>query len=134
MLDQEVQGLLIQRVTGYWLTCLTAVAVATWCWQVWTSAEPPSIWHIVASLAPGAIGSLLLLPLVIADVLRASSRFVAPVHNLNNALKRLQLGDEVLELVPRRGDCWTDVTERFNQYIVQQRGESLEASCQTRLF
>ena len=120
MLDQEVQGGLIGRVSGYWVICLAATLLADLCWRAWTAPAAASFTDSLRSLAPGLIGSFFLLPLVIADLLRMSNRFVAPIHNLRNALKRLELGDRPDRLATRKGDFWIDVTTRFNRLLEVQ--------------
>ena len=120
MLDQQVQGALITRVILYWITCqlTTALLYGIWCQGLEPTDEPArSVGSAVLSLLPALLGSLLVLPLVLADVLRLSQRFVAPVWNLRNALKRLELGDAVSPLELRRGDYWHDLLGRFNQLL-----------------
>ena len=124
MLDQEVQGVLIGRVTSYWLSCLGSVIISSLCWSIWTDGTAADGWTVIGRLLPGMIGSLMFLPLVLADALRFSNRFVGPIFNLRNALKRIQLGDDVPPLQPRRGDFWGDLTWRFNQLIMRDTSNS----------
>ena len=117
MLDQPVQGTLLTRVTIYWVTCLLATTIASWCWLRVTGDSTVSLLDLCYQQSPAWIGSLLLLPLVWADTLRLSSRFVGPIANLRNALKRLEWGDDVPALRSRRGDHWEDLIECFNRLL-----------------
>ncbi len=119
MLDQAVQGQLLFRVTGYWGFCLFASTLATWAWKQLTSDASPSLSEVAIMAIPGALGSLVFLPLVWADTLRWSNRFVGPVFSLRNALKRLEWGDWVSELKVRQGDHWSDLVDGFNRVLRQ---------------
>ena len=115
MIDQSVQGSLIARVVLYWLLCLLATAGSAWCWTQWRSDA--ALESVLPILVPALLGSLTVLPLAIADVLRVSSRFVGPVHSIRNALKRVDMGDSVSPLKLRKGDHWSDLVTRFNQLL-----------------
>jgi hypothetical protein len=115
MLDQAVQGALLVRVVGHWLLCLVSTAVATWVWSVWRDPQPLTPLGALRQVGPALIGSLLVLPLAMADALRMSNRFVGPVLRLRNAMKCAAMGDDVAPLRPRQGDHWNDLIERFNQ-------------------
>lgn len=118
MLDQSVQGTLMKRVTTYWFLCLAAVILASWIWNTFLN---PGLtvqgWakeHLVPLVVP-MVGSLVLLPLAWADMIRLSNRIVAPVHSIRTAIRRLLLGDDVPPLVSRPDDFWPDVTKQFNR-------------------
>jgi hypothetical protein len=131
MIDQEVQGALIGRVVLYWIVCQATFVVSYGAWQyVWlpTGASPAGLPLRLAGLIPALLGSLLFLPLVIADVLRLSNRFVGPIWNLRNAMKRFELGDAVPPLELRRGDYWQDLLRRFNRLSVGGRASPQKAS------
>jgi hypothetical protein len=104
----------------YWVTCQVAVVLSHGIWRHWLGpdvAPADSLGSTVLSLTPALLGSLLVLPLAIADVLRLSQRFVGPVWNLRNVMKRLELGDAVPPLEVRRGDYWHELLARFNQLL-----------------
>lgn len=125
MLDQAVQGQLLFRVTAYWWICLFASVLATWAWKQLTGDASASLYDVAIMAIPGAVGSLAFLPLVWADTLRWSNRFVGPVFSLRNALKRLEWGDWVSELKVRQGDHWSDLVDGFNRVLrrIPGRGE-----------
>jgi hypothetical protein len=125
MLDQMVQGTLIRRVVYHWFLCLFSTATAGWVWMVWTDPQLRSPLDTLQQLWPALFGSLLALPLAIADMLRTSNRFVGPVLRLRNAMKCLVMGDWVDPLRPRQGDFWGDLIDRFNQ-VQRQLSERCE--------
>lgn len=131
MIDQEVQGVLIGRVIVYWLVCQASVFFGYAAWQILTLPSDESVVGVlpqIAELLPALLGSLLLIPLVIADLLRLSNRFVGPIWNLRNAMKRLELGDPVPPLELRRRDFWPDLLRRFNRLCVAGRASSSHGS------
>ncbi len=73
MIDQEVQGASIRRVVLYWLLCQASVFFGYAAWQILSHPSHESVVGVLprlAELVPASLGSLLLLPLVIADLLR----------------------------------------------------------------
>lgn len=120
MLDQEVQGMLINRVVLYWFVCLAGTGLAAWSWSIFTQEQPLSIPAIIVQLAPAWIGSLILLPLCLVDILRQSNRFVGPVLRMRNTMKCVQLGDAIEPMQARDDDFWGDLIDRFNE-IAQAR-------------
>jgi hypothetical protein len=124
MLDQAVQGSLIQRVVVHWILCLGSTSVSAWVWAVANDPARASFLETLKQLSPAMLGSLLILPLAMADMLRMSNRFVGPVSRLKNALRRLSRGDTVVPLQPRRGDYWSDLIDWFNSLLEQSAEEA----------
>jgi hypothetical protein len=119
MLDQDVQGRLLGRLLWYWLAIVLAVGVGNWCWSLIVDSVPRSLESSFRQILPGVIGSMFIIPLLMANLLRLSNRFVAPVIRLRNALKCLELGDRPAPLALRQHDFWWDVTARFNQLLTR---------------
>jgi hypothetical protein len=61
-----------------------------------------------------ALATICLLPLVLYDVLRHSSRFVGPIVRLQNTMGQLAQGKTVEPLRFRKQDYWQDLTSAFN--------------------
>ena len=126
MIDQPVQGLLTARVAIYWALGMGATLFSGWVWQFWYPAgSEKSLFP--TELLPAVIGSLVVLPLAIVDMIRVSNRFVGPVHSLRNQLKCLSLGDSLEPLELRKGDFWNDLVCQFNE-VVRVRIERQELS------
>ncbi|MCA9216788.1 MAG: hypothetical protein KDB27_27150 [Planctomycetales bacterium] len=124
MLDQSVQGTLMKRVTTYWFLCLVAVMFMSWLWESFRNPDLSlQVWvrESLLSLIVPMAGSLLLLPLAWADMIRVSNRMVAPVHSVRTAIRRMLLGDDVPPLTPRRDDFWQDFTGQFNRFTARAR-------------
>ena len=111
----------------YWLGCEATVLLLHVLWRLSSgsvAADPlPATTRAVWDLLPALLGALLVLPLVIVDVLRLSNRFVGPIWNLRNALKRTELGDPVPPVPRRPADFWPDLLERVNRLLSQRQDQ-----------
>ena len=117
----------MKRVTTYWFLCLAGIVLASWIWnafldpeltlQAWTRRQ-------LLPLVVPLVGSLVLLPLAWADMIRLSNRIVAPVHSIRTAMRRLLLGDDVPAIDCRSDDYWQDFTKQFNRLALSQAFES----------
>jgi hypothetical protein len=115
--DPKVQGSLITRVALYWIMCLATLTLMILCWRVVTGPARMFYTHfddMWFHFGPALIGSFLLLPLVIFDIVRLSNRFVGPLIRLRRAMKALARGEEVAPLEFREGDFWKDFAREFN--------------------
>jgi hypothetical protein len=115
--DAKVQGTLINRAVGYWFFCLLTLTLMILCWRMATgpvqmfSTHFDEMWF---SFAPAFIGSFILLPLVVYDILRMSNRFVGPLVRLRRSMRALARGEDVEPLKFRDGDIWHDFAQEFN--------------------
>jgi hypothetical protein len=115
--DPKVQGALIARVVLYWVVCLITIALMLLCWDIITgptrifSMHFNDMWFF---FGPPAIASFLLLPLVIADIIRLSNRFVGPLLRLRRSMRALARGENVEPVEFRGGDFWHDFADEFN--------------------
>jgi hypothetical protein len=130
--DVKVQGALIARVVAYWLLCLIAVALMLLCWRIVTGPARIFYTHfddMWFQYGPAAIGSLILLPLIVMDILRLSNRFVGPLLRLRRSLRALARGEDVEPIQFRCNDFWKDFAEEFN--AVAARMQKLNSSAAT---
>jgi hypothetical protein len=129
MVDRRVQGALVLRAATYWLYCLLTLTLLTLCWQICNAPQPePFSVHLAAltsNFAPVALGSLLMLPIVLFDVLRMSNRFTGPIYRLRRLVQQLADGQDVPELAFRDGDFWMEFANEFN--AVARRIRELES-------
>ena len=116
-LDREVQGALMLRVASYWAFCLLSICLLVICWSVFTG--PPRRFSDLAldayqRYAPALAASLILLPLVMIDVVRMSSRFVGPVVRLRSGLRELADQGTARRILFRDNDYWREMADDFN--------------------
>lgn len=126
LIDRDVQGALMFRVSCYWLFCLLGISLMILCWTA--ISEPPRPFfelfrQLLGRYAPALVASLILLPLVMIDVTRVSHRFVGPVLRLRGALHQLAAGEHVRPIKFRDNDFWLELAEDFNR--VAERAETL---------
>jgi hypothetical protein len=116
------------RTASYWLYCLLTLTLLTLCWRIANTEPQPFESHmhaLKADFAPAAIGSLLLLPVVLIDVLRLSNRFTGPMFRVRRTMNLLAQGEPVPPLKFRDGDFWMEFAGDFN--AVAARLRELEA-------
>ncbi len=123
--DPKVQGALVVRAVVYWVVCLTTIMLMLLCWRIVTGPARPfhahfdDMWFFYG---PPAVASLLLLPLVIVDVIRVSSRFAGPMLRLRRSMRSLARGEHVEPIKFRDGDFWHEFAEEFNQVLARVQG------------
>lgn len=126
--DRRVQGALMVRTASYWLYCLLTLTLLTLCWRIANSDPQPFQSHVAAlkaDFAPAALGSLILLPIVLIDVLKLSNRFTGPMFRVRRLMTQLARGEAVPPLKFRDGDYWNEFADDFN--AVAARLRELEA-------
>jgi hypothetical protein len=124
--DYKVQGALIKRVLVYWVMCLFTVTLMLLCWRIMTGPARMFYTHfddMWFQFGPALIGSMLLMPLVVADIVRVSNRFVGPLLRLRRSLRALAHGEDVAPLTFRDGDFWKDFAVEFN--VIAERMQKL---------
>jgi hypothetical protein len=124
LVDHSVQGALLFRTTSYWLYCLLTLMMMTLCWRIAHSEPQPFQSHLHAlkvDFAPAALGSLLLLPVVLIDVLRLSNRFTGPMFRVRRVLQQMARGEPVPPLSFRDGDFWAEFAVDFNAVAARLR-------------
>lgn len=115
--DAKVQGALLVRGVAYWLFALLAISLLLLCWRVWAVPGRPFAFHLDHLwyfYAPALFASLLLLPIVLVDIVKLSSRFVGPLVRLRNGMRALARGERVKPIRFRKGDFWQDFAQEFN--------------------
>ena len=127
--DRQVQGALLVRTFFYWLFCLLSVVLMIVCWNVY-SGPPRRFVDLFLDLyrhyGPALAASLLLLPFVLADVVRTSNRFVGPVVRLKTALEELADGRPAQPLNFRDDDFWRDLATQFNRAAARVSRDATE--------
>ena len=116
--DQDVQRTLIVRTILQWYFYMSAILLVICLGAIWMDPSQLAIKHLFKSFvyyAPGVIASVLLLPLFVYDMLKATNRIAGPIYRLRNEMKKLASGQEVRQLRFRDGDHWGDLAEDFNE-------------------
>ena len=116
--NREVQGALILRSILHWYFYMCAILLTV---VVFTVIRDPSelaiklVFKSFIYFSPGIIASVILLPLFVWDILKASNKVAGPIHRLRNEMAILAAGHDVKELRFRDGDHWTELAEDFNK-------------------
>ena len=120
--DEAVQGELLFRAIVYWFFCLMTVSLLVIAWAAYAGPPRPLAEVVRASLAkyaPAIFGSVILLPIVLIDVLRVSNRFVGPIHQVRNTLRRLAANEPADPVMLRKDDFWQELAFYTNQVAVK---------------
>ena len=108
---------MIVRVALYWVVCLISMMLTLLCWQMIVGPAQPFHAHFGDMwfyYGPALVASLLLLPLMIADVIRFSNRFVGPLVRLRRSMRELARGEYVEPIEFRDADFWQEIANEFN--------------------
>lgn len=125
--DPKIQGVLAVRVVLYWVVCLITITLMLLCWRILTGPARMFYTHFDDMwffFGPAAIASFLLLPLVIADIIRVSNRFAGPMVRLRRSMRDLARGERVEPIKFREGDFWRDFAEEFNALAARVQREA----------
>lgn len=123
-IDSSVQGHLVMRVLAYWALCLGGMFVLLTLVPLvvsWFFPGPgaPTVGQLVLQtwrvFWPPFFAAALILPFLVADVVRVSHRFVGPVHRLRGALRDLADGKSTPNIEFREGDFWCEMATEFNR-------------------
>ncbi len=125
-IDPKVQGELIARVVFYWVFCLLTFSLMLLCWRVLTGPPRTFFTHLNEMwflCGPALIGSFILLPLMILDIVRLSNRFAGPILRLRRAMRDLARGKHTEAVHFRKGEYWHDLAEDFNAVLAKVQKE-----------
>ncbi|MDA1049900.1 MAG: hypothetical protein O3C40_05405 [Planctomycetota bacterium] len=122
--DRKIQGTLLAHTAIYWFYCLFSVTLIAVCWIIFTK-QPESSAELFTQLwlncGPALLGSVLLLPLVLLDCLRLSSRFAGPMVRMQRVMRELAAGQTPPAFALRPGDYWTEFAENLNTVMERLR-------------
>ena len=123
--DPKIQGALVLRVVMYWLVCVIGIVLMILCWRAGTGPARPFYLRLVEMwpyYGPAVVVSLLMLPLVVADIIRFSNRFVGPMLRLRQAMRQLARGEYVEPIEFRGTDLWQEFADAFNAVLAHAQG------------
>ena len=127
--DRKLQGALLAHTMIYWFYCLFSVTLIAVCWIIFTK-QPESSSELFTQLwlncGPALLGSVLLLPLVLLDCVRLSSRFAGPMVRMQRVMRQLAAGETPPKISLRPGDYWSEFAENINVVIERLRQQDLQ--------
>jgi len=116
--DPKVQGVLLMRVVTYWFMAVFAMALLIG-YQVYVAGgSSPVLFklqQVLNHFQPALIAALCILPVIMLDCLRVTSKFAGPLVRLRKEMRNLTDGKEVEPLVFRKSDLYDDLTDEFNR-------------------
>ena len=127
--DSQVQGAILRQAALYWLCGSAVFTIVVFIfrivppWLVSGELDAKNVWR---QLAPMAISSAVLLPIVMYRAILFSHRFVGPMVRFRSVLRQLARGEFVGPIKLRRHDFWQEVANEINQ--VSARLQDVSAS------
>jgi len=126
LLDSEIQKTLAFRVAQYGMLFLFMTGLIVYCWSVSTTPHR-EFRHFIADFwarfGPTMAAGALLLPIVIIDTLRLTSRYAGPVNRVRSTVQRLADGEPVAPIDCRRDDLLGELIDDVNR-LIETRGKA----------
>jgi sensor histidine kinase YesM len=129
LVEPSVQISLVRHVVFYWLCTVMTLELLNLSRQIAIGPERASFWaylfneDLLQALIRLGIGSLLVLPLVIWDMLKLSNRFAGPIYRMRRTLRSVAASGNVENVRLRDGDFWADFAEELNAALAQLDGQ-----------
>ncbi len=115
--DELVQGELLFRALVYWFCCLFVVVTLVFAWTMLFGSARTMVQVVrdtLAMSAPTILGAVLLLPIILADLLKVTNRFVGPIQQIRYTLRQLSVGVPARRIYLRRDDFWQELAHYTN--------------------
>jgi uncharacterized membrane protein YccC len=116
--DPKVQGMLLMRMVSYWFVVVFVIALLIG-YQVYMAGPSQSIFvklkQVLAHFEPALIAALCVLPFIMLDSLRVTSKFAGPLVRLRKEMRNLIDGKPVHRIKFRKNDLYDELTEEFNR-------------------
>ena len=116
--DFQTQGAVLQQAAYYWLCGSLVYASVVFLYRIappWLASGKLDFSNIWYHLAPMAVSSAVLLPIVMVSAVRFSHRFVGPMIRFRQVLRQLARGERAPHIKLRATDFWKDVADELNQ-------------------
>jgi hypothetical protein len=132
LIEPSVQRTLIRHAIGYWLCCALTLEFLNLAWQISTGPEQRSFWayllsqSLLESCVRLALGTTLVLPFVIWDMLKLSNRFAGPIYRMRRALREVAEHGRTGTVHLRKDDFWHELAEELNAALatLESRADS----------
>jgi len=126
LVDRKVQGMLLVRVVAYWSMAVMAIGLMVG-FQVLMEGAHASVNVIVnralLHFGPALLAAVLLLPIMLLDCLRTTSKFAGPMHRLHQELHNLADGKRAEKIQLRKNDLYADLICEFNRLVDHLQGD-----------
>jgi len=118
LIDPEVQGGVLRKLTLHWMMFFVCNAIALTIW-IRLFEQPDADWNqtigdTVRRFLPFFVISLALIPAFVWDTLKLTNRFAGPIHRLRSTLADASEGRAVTPLQFRADDYWQEIARDFN--------------------
>jgi signal transduction histidine kinase len=135
MVDRKVQGILLVRVIAYWLIAVAAIGLMVG-FQVVMEGSHASVNVIVnralLHFGPALLAAVLLLPILLLDCLRTTSKFAGPIHRLHQEMRNLADGEPAEPLLLRKNDLYADLANEFNRLLERVQGPAADTETRSQ--
>ena len=127
LVDNEVQGGLLRKMTVHWVIFFICNAVALAIWL--RLFERPDVgWGETFAetgkrFLPFFVVTLALIPAFVWDTIKLSNRFAGPIMRLRSSLADLRSGRKVQPLHFRTNDYWQEIAENFNAVVLKEQAK-----------
>ena len=122
--DREVQGAILRQTVRYWLFASVMFTFVILVYRIaphFLSGEPLQFSRLWYHLAPMAVSSAMLFPIVMFSAVRFSNRFAGPMARFRRTLTQLADGEATSVVELRRDDFWSDVANQLNRVSAKFR-------------
>lgn len=124
--DQETRSKIILCAIRRWCLYAAATLLLVSLGSICMRPNGPALVQLINNLwylAPVAVASLLLLPLLVREMLIDNNRITGPVRRLRGEIQKLRDGEVVSPLRLREGDHWSGLADDFNALTDQIHSE-----------
>ena len=121
-MDQKTRSTIILLAIRRWCLYAVATLLLVSLGSIWMQPNTPVFKQVVNNLcylAPTAVASLLLLPLLVREILVDTNRVTGPIRRLRGEIQKLRDGQALRPLRLREGDHWKELAEDFNALVEQ---------------
>lgn len=121
LVADEVQHLLLLRVTMHWVLflCATCLALAVWIYLIdmplASSAEKHTAFLRIS--IPLLVCSLITVPVFVYDVAKLSNQFAGPIVRIRSSLARYLENGRIDPVSLRKNDFWHNLATDFNRLV-----------------
>lgn len=132
LVADEVQHLLLLRVTMHWVLFIvaTCMVLALWIYCIdmpMASAAERHTAFLRISI-PLLVCSLVTVPVFVYDIAKLSNQFAGPITRIRNSLARYLEGGKIDPVSLRKNDYWHNLAADFNRLVNRHYEEASSAS------